>query len=196
MSFPSRQITKLRLRPLPDSSSANCGGKVVLLPQCWGPTPGEDDRRTARRIAGLVADLGEAVIAVDDPVPPDLLKAVFGQLDLLVGTRMHSNIFALVQGVPVIPIGYLHKTRGIAQAAGIEEWVIDIHEINDQKLIQKISELWANRERVRLHLEEVMPKLIQESHQAGEILAQISPASPRVGKMPERLRVVEMVLFL
>ena len=148
------------------------GGKVVLLPQCWGPTPGEDDRRTARRIAGLVADLGEAVIAVDDPVPPDLLKAVFGQLDLLVGTRMHSNIFALVQGVPVIPIGYLHKTRGIAQAAGIEEWVIDIHEINDQKLIQKISELWANRERVRLHLEEVMPKLIQESHQAGEILAQ------------------------
>ena len=42
---------------------------------------------------------------------------------------MHSNIFALSETVPVIAIGYLHKTRGIASMLGMDRWVLDIQTI-------------------------------------------------------------------
>ena len=81
------------------------GGQVVLFPQVWGPSASQDDRVAARRVAGRLADLDRAVFMIEDPLSPDLLKAVYGLTDLFVGTRMHSNIFCLAEGVPVVAIG-------------------------------------------------------------------------------------------
>ena len=39
---------------------------------------------------------------------------------------MHSNIFALSGGVPTIAVSYLHKTEGIMQGLGLEDWIIPI----------------------------------------------------------------------
>ena len=63
-------------------------------------------------------------------------------MDVFLGTRMHSNIFALSGRVPVIAIGYLHKTQGIAAQVGIEDWVIDIQDIEAAGLISKFDQLW------------------------------------------------------
>ncbi len=147
------------------------GGRAILLPQCWGPTQNEDDRLPAARIANRLKDLSGAVLAVNTPLAPDLLKAVFGQMDLFIGTRMHSNIFALSQAVPVIAIGYLHKTEGIARSVGIEGWVLDIQQVDEERLSQKLEELWSERQPVRRALEARLPILTQETLRAGEIVA-------------------------
>jgi len=146
-------------------------GKVLLLAQCWGPSIAEDDRISAKRIKQRVSDLGFTTLLVEKPLPPDLLKSVLGQMDMLIGTRMHSNIFALSQGIPVIPIGYLHKTIGIAQSAGIENWVIDINELNGQILINKLSQLFTEKETVQTHLNQRMPEIVRETERAGELVA-------------------------
>lgn len=146
-------------------------GKVIFFPQSWGPTLMEDDRLPARRVADRVTDLGSSVLVVESPLLPGLLKSVLGEMDIFIGTRMHSNIFAMSQGVPVIAIGYLHKTLGIARTAGIERWVIDIDRIDDELLIDRLTHLWAERDQVRAHLEKTTPTLARGSQQAGKILA-------------------------
>jgi colanic acid/amylovoran biosynthesis protein len=146
-------------------------GVVLLLPQCIGPSPTEDDRLPARRVASLVADLGHSVLMIDRQPGPGLLKLIFGELDMLIGTRMHSNIFAISQNVPVIAVGYLHKTQGIAEMVGIDGWVLDIQTIREELLIQAIDRLWVEREAVRSHLAQIIPAIIQDSRLAGKLIA-------------------------
>jgi colanic acid/amylovoran biosynthesis protein len=147
------------------------GGTVFFFPQSYGPSLAEDDRKPAQRIASQLSDLQQSIILVNTPLPPDLLKALFGQMDVFIGTRMHSNIFALSMGIPVIAIGYLHKTRGIAQTIGIEDWVIEIKEIGSQQLIERLINLWDQRARIREQLLKTIPVIAEQAGQAGEILA-------------------------
>jgi len=159
-----------------------CGGRVIIFPQVWGPSTPQDDRVAARRVAGLLADLGPLVLNVQEPLSPDLLKAVYGLMDLFVGTRMHSNIFALSQEVPVIAIGYQHKTRGIAQMVGLQQWVVDIDQVDDKTLVKMLADLWEERETVHAHLRQVIPSLVQQAGQAGSVIAADVAKQEEVGR--------------
>jgi colanic acid/amylovoran biosynthesis protein len=146
-------------------------GQVVLFPQVWGPSVSQDDRVAARRVAEHLHDLNRVVFMIEDPLSPDLLKAVYGLTDLFVGTRMHSNIFCLSEGVPVIAIGYQPKTRGIIQMVGLERWMIDIERVSGQALIGLLEALWNERDSVREHLRRTIPLLVQQGSQAGVMIA-------------------------
>jgi len=41
---------------------------------------------------------------------PRLFSHILGKMDLCIGTRMHSNIFALISNTPLVAISYLPKT--------------------------------------------------------------------------------------
>jgi colanic acid/amylovoran biosynthesis protein len=146
-------------------------GRAFLLPQCWGPSSIEDDRIPARRVAKLLAALGDSVTLVEHPLPAGRLKSVFGQMDIFLGTRMHSNIFSLSQNVPLVAIQYNHKTAGIARMAGIEQWVLDINHLDDQVLIEKLDYLWSERQQVRQALSLTIPELVAQARQPGALLA-------------------------
>lgn len=150
---------------------AQSSGKVLLLSQCRGPTDSENDHLVALRIFHELAALKDFILMVEDPIQTSLLKAVIGQLDILIGTRMHSNIFALSQGVPVIAIGYLHKTQGIARSVGLEEWVVDINQINGEGLVDKYERLYQLKSQVRTHLHRMMPRLTGQIEQVGLLVA-------------------------
>jgi colanic acid/amylovoran biosynthesis protein len=150
---------------------SNYSGKVILFPQCWGPTLVEDDRIPAKRIHNRLSVLHSNIIFVEDPISPPLIKSLIGRVDVMVGTRMHSNIFALSNSVPVLAIGYLHKTMGIAQTAGVGDWVVDITTINSDQLISKFEQLWDTRALVHSQLEVTMPRLAQEVRKAGSLIA-------------------------
>jgi colanic acid/amylovoran biosynthesis protein len=85
---------------------------------------------------------------------------------------MHSNIFAMSQNVPVIAIGYLHKTLGIAEMVGIGEWVIDIQSVVGDLLIDTLDKLSSNTDAVKMNLAKTIPTLIQESRIAGRLIAE------------------------
>jgi colanic acid/amylovoran biosynthesis protein len=108
---------------------------------------------------------------VEQPLTPSLLKSVYGRMDVFIGTRMHSNIFALSEGVPCLAIGYMHKTRGIAEMAGMSEWVLDIDDVTSGALIEKLEELWQVRQAVRQALCKILPSLAEQARQAGRLVA-------------------------
>lgn len=149
-----------------------CGGQVIFFPQVWGPLASQDDRIPARRAAAQLADLGDAICVVQDPLPQELLKSVYGWMDLFIGTRMHSNIFALSQGVPVIAIGYLHKTQGIAEMAGLGQWAVEIGQADETILVERLAALWSEREAWRAHIAHVIPPMVQQAAGVGRMVAQ------------------------
>ena len=121
------------------------GGVAVLFAQVLGPNPADDDRVPARRVAALLADLGERVMQIDEELSPAQLKAGYGAVDIFLGSRLHANIFALCEGRPVLAIAYQYKTHGIMQMLGLGEWVIDIEEVTGERICPMLDALWTAR---------------------------------------------------
>ncbi len=143
------------------------GGKVIFLPQVWGPTLGQDDRIVARRIAARLPELAGQIVLANEVDGAALLKAVYGRLDLLLGTRMHSLIFAISQGVPVVAIGYLTKTRGLLQMLGLQHWYVDILTVRGPDLAHLLANLWDERAQVRAHIQITVPEMVAQAAGCG-----------------------------
>lgn len=80
---------------------------------------------------------------------PRKVKAIQKEMDVFIGSRMHSNIFALGAGVPVVAIAYMPKTHGIMQQLELSEYVLDIDTLTYEDLMQKFSLLNRNYDQVR-----------------------------------------------
>lgn len=146
-------------------------GRVILFPQVWGPSPSQDDRVPTRRIASRLCDLSSSVFMIEEPIRPNLLKAIYGLMDIFIGTRMHSNIFAMSEGVPVIAIGYQPKTEGITKMVSLERWAINIDEVTKRSLTELLVALYEEQEIVRTHLNRMIPALQKRADLAGAMIA-------------------------
>jgi len=146
-------------------------GKVIFFPQVAEATPSADDRIPARRVIESLLDLGEWVTLIDQPPAPAVLNAAYGLMDIFIGTRMHSNIFALNGGVPVLAIAYRHKTQGIMHMLGLDEWTVDIQTASGSALTERLACLWEHREAVREHIQQALPPILAQSRLAGVMVA-------------------------
>lgn len=145
-------------------------GTVFLFPQVTGPSQAEDDRIPSRRVAAGLRARGASVVLIDATWSPAELQTAYGQMDIFIGTRLHSNIFALTAGTPVVAIAYFYKTFGIMQMLGLSEWALDIWTVTDQELSQRLELLWQQRAVLRRHLGSVLPQLKHEARRACELI--------------------------
>jgi colanic acid/amylovoran biosynthesis protein len=128
--------------------------RVILFPQVICTSYDDDDRTVSHLIKSKLNDsIKERVIVLTDDYRVEELKGMIGQMDLFIGTRMHSNIFATSMNVPTLAISYQQKTDGVMEMLGLEEYVIDINTINTQELISKIEKIWAERADIKKKLE-------------------------------------------
>jgi len=76
----------------------------------------------------------------------DLLNT-YAKLDFLVATRMHSAIFALAVGTPVLAIAYDYGAKwGIFKMLGAEDILLNFNEIDGKSLVLKFESIWRKRE--------------------------------------------------
>jgi colanic acid/amylovoran biosynthesis protein len=135
-------------------------GTVVVIPQALGPDPSEDDRgicaefcQRARECipAGAVVHIRESDIGS----PTDLVGFLC-QVALLIGTRLHSCILALLAGVPIISIGYQPKSQGTMDMVGLGRFNTHITELSPQWLLDSVEQIMDCRpetqEKIRQHL--------------------------------------------
>lgn len=71
-------------------------------------------------IVELSRRLGPSVYAVTDKHLSDEMLSVIGNLDLLVGVRLHSLIYAAVMGVPMMGISYDPKIDAFLSSVGLK----------------------------------------------------------------------------
>ncbi len=150
--------------------AAKPGYRVVVIPQVTSTEQNDDDRVTGSRIAKLLPEQKNVNFLNERFSHSDILS-VYGSLDLLVGTRFHSVIFALLSGVPALAIEYEHKTSGIMQDLGLSEWVLPIEEVSAKRIIPMFDDLVEKRESYEAKLDKVIPAYIAEAQSAAEQIA-------------------------
>lgn len=101
------------------------------------------------------------IIRTDDWSPSEI-KSVIGNMDLFVGTRMHSNIFATSMCIPTTAIAYEKKTNGIMEMLGLDDYIVEIDSISSTKLINKIELMIKDKKEIQKHLKKIIPKIRRE----------------------------------
>ena len=141
--------------------------EIYFMSQVIGPLD-DDDRIITRKILSLLENT-QNVHLIGENLDPRQLKRLYGQMDFFVGTRMHSNIFALGEGIPCLAISYDQKTNGIMQAFGLDEYVIDINSIQPKQLITKFHQLRFDVT-VREHIKEILPIIRENADKNFDVL--------------------------
>jgi colanic acid/amylovoran biosynthesis protein len=145
---------------------------VVFLPQVTFAEGGDDDRVVARRIAEAV-QRDDRVRVVENELSAPEMKWLCCQMDVFVGTRMHSNIFALSCGVPTLAIAYQPKTAGIMAELGLGDWVTTIDSLDPAKLQASFDALVARTDEIRGHLAEAVPRVMEQALDGGRLIAEV-----------------------
>jgi colanic acid/amylovoran biosynthesis protein len=137
---------------------------VIFIPQVTAGK-GDDDRIASKHVYDLMRNQQCATVVSDIP-DHYAIKALYDQLDILLGTRFHSVIFSLTSFVPVVAIEYEHKTAGIMHDLGLDRWVIKIEEVSDRALTTLLHDLIREREAYCRHLKNHLPAYISKARQA------------------------------
>lgn len=104
------------------------------------------------------------------------LKYFISQCRLFIGARTHATIAAYSTFVPTLAIGYSVKSRGIAtDLFGMEDhYVLPIQSIqSDLDLIVAFDWLNTNAEKIKIHLQKVIPKYQVKARMGKKYLNQL-----------------------
>ena len=126
-------------------------GEVWLVPHTFAPVGHvESDPEACQKVrVALPAELRPRVRIVDGEYDQHEIKGLIGMCDFFVGSRMHSCIAALSQGVPCVGIAYSMKFRGVFESVGMADWVVDGRDCGNDSAIERTLELFHSRQRVR-----------------------------------------------
>jgi colanic acid/amylovoran biosynthesis protein len=124
-------------------------GELLVVAHTLGPTPIEDDRPAARRLAALLA--GAPARLVEDDLSSEELAALYGGCAAVVSVRLHAAILALAQGTPAFAIAYMtRKTEGVMAEAGLPDAWCAYDEAAPERIFPTLSALLADGTRKRL----------------------------------------------
>ncbi len=146
---------------------------IIFFPQViFGPS--EDDRILSNEIKNkLDASLVDKVFILNENFEPNQLKALMGELDLFIGTRMHSCIFALSMNVPTLMIGYENKAWGIMSMLDLTEFIIDIRSLTSEKIVSVFNKMLEERLTITKKIKSKIPQLEREALRNGDFLEKL-----------------------
>ena len=92
---------------------------------------------------------------------PEILSLI-AATDVVVATRFHSVLFAMLLTKPVIAVSFHHKCSSLMSDMGLADYCHDIHEIDADKLIEQFERLETHSQSVK----HVIEKRVQDRRQA------------------------------
>jgi polysaccharide pyruvyl transferase WcaK-like protein len=97
----------------------------------------------------------ELARVIDEPIcsVEDLLSQI-AATDIVVATRFHNALLALLCNKPVISISFHHKCESLMSAVGLSEYCLDISALKADRLIEKFCDLVRNADEVKLLIRE------------------------------------------
>lgn len=125
---------------------------VYLFSQCYGPSIDHDDRQIVRRIYDNLTLHHERVHMLSDFQDALEIKAAIKSMDCVIGTRMHTGIFAISELIPVVLIGYQPKTFGVMETLGLGRYCLNIESINLPVLYDSVIQLIEDTQNIKLEL--------------------------------------------
>jgi len=157
---------------LADYLIAELGAHIVFIHTRGDMSPGfPNDKETSRQIARHMRHRQVSIIERDYDC--EILAGIIRQFDLLIGLRMHALIFALVNGVPVVPISMYYKTRGVLSSVSYPFRDIAARKVTARKLIRLTSVIWKEREGISKQLFDRIPVLRSEIEERFQLIEKV-----------------------
>ncbi|MBP8629245.1 MAG: polysaccharide pyruvyl transferase CsaB [Negativicutes bacterium] len=125
------------LAKVADEINVQLGAKVVFIPMQY-----PEDVKAAEKIA---QKMQKDVIILNEEYNTSELLSIVGNLDLLMGIRLHALIFAGVMGVPMIGISYDPKIDRFLESIG-EESTGCLLSLKPDKVIEQIKLKWQEKQ--------------------------------------------------
>lgn len=133
------------------------GANVLLVPHVFGRDSEGDPPACAAIHRELGAECAGHLHLLEGNYDAQEIKHVIGRCDFFLGSRMHACIAALSQCVPAIGLAYSRKFRGVFRSIRVEEFAIDLHELDAASVLQRIAAAYESRAQIRGRLEQVIP---------------------------------------
>lgn len=98
---------------------------------------------------------------------------LIGKLYAVVGMRYHSNIFSAKMGTPFISISYEQKMKGFIKSVGLDEYCIDINNLEAKELEDRYNMLVDNYEEYKDRLKSLHCTMKEKSYETTAAVIEI-----------------------
>jgi polysaccharide pyruvyl transferase WcaK-like protein len=126
-------------------------GEIWLIPHTFGARGNvESDNEASEKLRACLSPALQArVRIVTGDYNAHELKGIIGQCDFFIGSRMHSCIAALSQGIPCVGIAYSRKFEGVFDSVGMGAWVVDARDSAEPEAVEQVLDCYRKRLDVR-----------------------------------------------
>jgi colanic acid/amylovoran biosynthesis protein len=134
---------------------------VLLVPHVLSPSMVvEDDPNACRQLYKKLSEKYPGrIFLTQGQYDQNGIKYIIGLCDFFIGSRMHACIAALSQSVPAVGIAYSKKFQGVFESVGMGNYVADVYQCSEDKLLTTIKTALENRDKIRMHLNRVVPEI-------------------------------------
>ncbi len=132
---------------------------VVLIPHVFGGSEHpESDAEACRKVYDELKPVyGKSISLVCGEYGPAGIKHIIGMCGFFIGSRMHSCIAALSQGVPAVAIAYSEKFKGVMETVGAGSSVADPCSLDSDGVLGVIEKAFEERADMSAALKAGMP---------------------------------------
>jgi polysaccharide pyruvyl transferase WcaK-like protein len=136
--------------------------QVVLLPHeyAMGDKPKRDDRFLCGLIQ-LALAAPEHCVSLSSFHTAEEMKSIISHLDLLIGSRFHSLVFALASAVPVVAVGWAHKYAELMELFGLEGYAVEHQQLDFAAARTQLHRAWTCRAETAAKISRCLPAIRQ-----------------------------------
>lgn len=119
--------------------------EVVFIPLSFFSSMEWDDRIAAHELIETINIKEKSRInIIEGEYLPEEISGILGSMDMVIGMRLHSLIFAANQGVPIVAINYDPKIKGFMKMINQQDKIIEFNDPID-KASEIVKRVWMNR---------------------------------------------------
>lgn len=136
------------------------GCHIRFFPQLYGAVHSDVDYL---RSLGARLPAGVSWEVVDPDLDSDGQQRLLGASDFVLAGRYHPQVFAIAAAVPGVCVAYEHKARGVMEAAGLGDLVLDAATITPDDLAKVIDRALDDAGEIRARLRAAADELAARS---------------------------------
>ena len=161
---------------------------IILIPHVTSDAGGEDDFTLSRRIYQKLGGMQNRVCCLPGSLTAAEYKGVISRCAAFAGARTHATIAAISSGVPTVSLAYSVKAFGINRDVfgSLEYCVAPADWARPAEVAARIQSALAESDRLRLHLQSVLPDLRRRALSAGYTLRDLLKNSKGGAAEPAR----------
>lgn len=116
--------------------------------------------------------LGDKVYSIKHKYLTNEMLSIIGNMDLLVGVRLHALIHAAIMNVPMIGISYDPKINSFMKSIGMKA-MCSIYDFNNQDFIEEFNKTIKNKEDLQKKVQQRLIALIKALDTNEEMIKKI-----------------------